>query len=102
MQWIEVEWTALEPADRREGIPDDTAATPLRVRARGMAVSAEIGKEATVTTVIGREVTGLVREIEPGYHHSFGKPLSSWLEMRDAIRRERAEVMGSSREGAQA
>jgi 2-amino-4-ketopentanoate thiolase alpha subunit len=92
MQWVEVEWTALAPEDRREGIPGDTAATPLRVRARGMASAARPGTDATVTTVIGREVTGLVREIEPGYHHSFGRPLPSWLEMRDAIRRERADL----------
>ncbi len=97
MQWVEVEWTALAPEDRREGIPGDTAATPLRVRARGMVSGAELGTEATVTTVIGREVTGLVREIEPGYHHSFGRPLPAWLTMRDAIRRERAGLAGASR-----
>lgn len=97
MLWVEVEWTALAPRDRREGIPDDTASTPLRVRARGMAVAAAPGTEATVTTVIGREVTGLVREVEPGYHHSFGRPLPPWLEMRDAIRRERASLARASR-----
>lgn len=92
MHWVEVEWTALEPEDRREGIPGDTAATPLRVRARGMTGSARPGESATVTTVTGREVVGVVREIEPGYQHSFGRPLPAWLEMRDAIRRERGAL----------
>lgn len=89
MEWIEVEWIALEPGDRRDGIPADTAATPLRVRARGTAAAAELGKETTVMTVTGRPVRGVVREIGPGYHHSFGTPLPAWLEMRDAIRAER-------------
>lgn len=92
MHWVEVEWTALEPEDRREGIPGDTAATPLKVRARGMTGSALPGESAVVTTVIGREVVGVVREVEPGYQHSFGRPLPAWLEMRDAIRRERAAL----------
>ncbi len=74
-QWVEVERALLEPADRAENLPDDTAAQPLRVWVKGFAVApAEAGEECEVETMTGRTVRGTLSDCAPGYTHSFGTP----------------------------
>jgi len=73
--WVEVESILLEPADRATNLPEDTAAQPLRMWVKGFArTAAAVGDELTVETMTGREVTGTLTEINPGYFHTFGKP----------------------------
>lgn len=95
--WVEIEWTALEPNERRPDLPADTAATPLLVRTRGNCVAPVLGENGTITTVTGRTLTGVVRELRPGYTHGFGHPLPAWLAMRDAIRAEAGPLRVSAR-----
>jgi hypothetical protein len=73
--WVEVEYVLLYPADRSPGLPPETADKPLKAWVKGYATSeAAAGEELTVTTPTGREVTGLLTEVNPGYTHTFGKP----------------------------
>jgi hypothetical protein len=73
--WVEIGFVLLEPADRSTNLPADTAAQPLRVWVKGFARSvAVVGEELTVETMSGREVTGTLTEVNPGYFHTFGKP----------------------------
>ncbi len=73
--WVEVEYILLEPADRSPGLPAETAEKPLKAWVKGFARSAAlIGDEVTVTTMTGREVRGVLTEVNPGYTHTFGKP----------------------------
>jgi hypothetical protein len=73
--WVEVESILLEPADRAANLPADTAAQPLRMWVKGFAcMAAAVGDELTVETMTGREVTGALTEVNPGYFHTFGRP----------------------------
>jgi hypothetical protein len=73
--WVEIERVLLEPADRAANLPDDTASQPLCMWVKGFALrSAAIGGEVTVETMTGRQVTGTLLEVGPGYFHTFGKP----------------------------
>jgi hypothetical protein len=73
--WVEVERILLEPADRAVNLPEDTAAQPLRMWVKGFArTAATVGDELTIETMTGREVTGALFEVNPGYFHTFGKP----------------------------
>jgi hypothetical protein len=51
-----------------------------------MATDPEIGHDAEVVTMIGRRLRGCVRDIHPGYEHSFGRPSPEWVRMKNAIR----------------
>jgi hypothetical protein len=74
--WVEVEAVLLETADRSTNLPADTAAQPLRMWIKGFAqAEANVGEEVTVRTVTGRTVTGALSAINPGYFHTFGKPV---------------------------
>lgn len=73
--WVEIEYVLLEPAERAAGLPEDTAAQPLRAWVKGFARSAGmIGDPVEVETMSGRVVSGHLSTISPGYTHTFGTP----------------------------
>jgi hypothetical protein len=75
--WVEVEYVLLEPSERASGLPEDTAAQPLRAWVKGFALAeAMIGDELEVETMSGRHVNGHLSAISPGYTHTFGTPPS--------------------------
>jgi hypothetical protein len=74
--WVEVERVLLEPADRSKNLPPETAEKPMMMWVKGFAEGeAEIGEQMTVETMTGRKVTGTLSAINPGYFHTFGKPV---------------------------
>jgi len=74
--WVEVECTLLDPADRSKNLPPETAEKPLMMWVKGFAESdAALGEEMTVETMTGRKVTGALSAINPGYFHTFGNPI---------------------------
>ncbi|MRS12375.1 MAG: 2-amino-4-ketopentanoate thiolase [Actinobacteria bacterium] len=73
--WVEVEYVLLQPADRATGLPEDTAAQPLRAWVKGFALAdGMIGDEVEVETMSGRHVRGHLSATSPGYTHTFGTP----------------------------
>ena len=74
-EWVEIERVLLEPAERAPGLPEDTAAQPLRMWVKGFALAGGmIGDEIDIETMAGRTVRGHLSAIEPGYSHTFGSP----------------------------
>lgn len=73
--WVEIGRVLLEPADRAENLPEETAAQPLRVWVKGFArCDADLGDECEVETMTGRVVRGQLSAVNPGYTHTFGSP----------------------------
>lgn len=74
---VEIEKIVLDCEDRSPAIPEDTKKTPLRMWVKGFVNSdCEVGEEVTVTTIIGRNITGIVKGEEPSYDHGYGKYVS--------------------------
>jgi len=74
--WVEVQRTILEPAQRSTNLPPETADTPLLMWVKGFALAeAAVGEEMTVETMTGRHVTGTLATVNPGYYHTFGDPI---------------------------
>jgi 2-amino-4-ketopentanoate thiolase alpha subunit len=75
-EWVEVERVLLEPEERSSNLPPETASQPLLTWVKGFsAAEASLGEEVTVTTTTGRSVTGRLSAINPGYFHTFGRPI---------------------------
>ena len=75
-EWVEVQGVLLEPSERSSNLPAETAAQPLLTWVKGFATSeVALGADVTITTVTGRSVTGRLSEINPGYYHTFGRPI---------------------------
>jgi 2-amino-4-ketopentanoate thiolase alpha subunit len=74
--WVEVERTLLDPADRSANLPPETAAKPLRMWVKGFALGeAALGDELTVETMTGRRVSGVLSAVNPGYFITYGNPI---------------------------
>jgi hypothetical protein len=88
--WVEVACVLLEPADRAEGLPPETAEKPLLMWVKGFAsAGVAIGEPVEVETMTGRKVTGDLSAINPGYYHTFGDPIP---ELNDVGRNVRAQL----------
>ncbi len=78
--WVEIEQVLLMPEDRAPTLPPETKATPYMLRVAGfLAADAELGQTATIRTLIGRELRGTLRVVNPGYSHSFGETVPELL-----------------------
>ena len=78
--WVEIEQIILEPAQRAPTLPEDTRSTPYMLRVSGFLLAeAQLGGPARIRTIIGRELSGTLITINPGYTHSFGDTIPELL-----------------------
>ena len=78
--WVEIEQIVLTPEERAPTLPPETKAVPYMLRVSGfLAEEAELGQAATVRTLIGRELRGTLRVVNPSYNHSFGETVPELL-----------------------
>jgi hypothetical protein len=78
--WVEIEKTVLTPEERAPLLPEDTRKVPYVLRVSGFLLEdAKIGQQTRINTVIGRELTGKLLVVNPGYSHSFGDTIPELL-----------------------
>ncbi len=78
--WVEIEKIILAPEQRAPTLPEDTRQVPYVMRVAGFLLKdAEIGAEARIKTLIGRELDGVLTTVNPSYAHSFGKVVPELL-----------------------
>jgi len=86
--WVEIERVVLPAGSRAPHIPADTAEIDFVARVRGFLVeAAPIGSATTVRTLLDREVTGRLTDVNPRNPANFGDPVPSLLELGLAARR---------------
>ena len=74
-RWGRIHRIELASSERAPGIPADTAGVPFETWINGWLVDdATIGERCRLKTPTGRIVEGVLVEVDPGYHHSFGSP----------------------------
>lgn len=72
--YVEIEMLVLSPEDRALNIPEETRKTPLSLWAKGfLEEESEIGKTGKITTINGRQLEGVITEVNPSYTHDFGE-----------------------------
>jgi 2-amino-4-ketopentanoate thiolase alpha subunit len=80
--WVQIEQVLLAPAERAPTLPEDTRQVPYVLRVSGFLLEdAELDQEARVRTLIGRELSGALRTVNPSYTHSFGETVPELLEI---------------------
>ena len=90
--WVEVESILLEPADRAASLPEETAEKPLMMWVKGFAAfGAGMGETVEVETMTGRKVTGKLTDVNPGYFHTFGRPVAAIVHVGRDLRARVAE-----------
>ncbi len=85
--WALLTRVVLEPGERAPQVPEDTAAVPLRLWARGrLTADAEVGDEAEAVTRAGRRVKGTLLELGPCWRHGYGDHVPELLAIGDSLR----------------
>jgi len=89
-EWVRVHRVELEPSQRSQNLPADTAAVPFESWVNGRLVDATpLGAQADIVTLSGRKVRGRLVERRPGYNHTFGSPpaplLASVMRARELL-----------------
>ncbi len=78
--WVEIEQVVLKPEERAPSVPEDTRQVPYVLRVSGFLLeAAELGAEVKICTIIGRELSGVLRTVNPSYTHSFGTTVPELL-----------------------
>lgn len=78
--WVEIEQVVLTPEQRAPSLPADTQQTPYLLHVSGfLQAEAEMGQEVGIRTIIGRELTGILKTVLPSYSHSFGTVIPELL-----------------------
>lgn len=89
-EFVRIEKTILQPEERTSKIPEDTKSTPFKMWTKGVLQNdCEIGGEATIVSVCGRQDTGTLVEVNPFYELNYGKFLPEMVEIDKVIKNER-------------
>lgn len=71
--WVEIEKIILTPEQRAPTLPEDTKKVPYVLNVSGFLLAdAEMGASVSIRTLIGRELEGTLKAVNPSYTHSFG------------------------------
>lgn len=85
--WVQIYKVILAPGERSSNLPPETRKVPFEMRVKGFLLEdAEIGEEARICTVIGREIKGTLVEANPCYPHNFGKPVPELLSIGNELK----------------
>jgi 2-amino-4-ketopentanoate thiolase alpha subunit len=80
--WVEIEQVVLNPDQRAASLPEDTRKVPYMLRVSGFLLEdTELGQPARIRTLIGRELSGTLRTVNPSYTHSFGETVPELLDI---------------------
>ena len=78
--WVEIEQVVLTPEQRAPTLPEDTRQVPYVLRVSGFLIeAAELGQPARIRTIIGRQLSGVLKTLNPSYTHSFGSTIPELL-----------------------
>lgn len=89
--WVRIYKVVLPAEERRTNLPEDTQKVPLEMWDKGFLLEdACIGDTVQVETIVGRNITGELVEINPVYEVNYGTCMAETL----YIGRQLREMLG--------
>lgn len=86
-EWVQIHEIVLNPEERPEHLPEDTKKVPLEMWVKGfLKYDCNIGEEAVITTLTGREVRGRLVDVNPKYDYGFGDFVPELLQIGIQLR----------------
>ena len=78
--WVEIKKILLTPEQRAPTLPEDTKKVPYMLNVSGFLLEdAALGSPARIRTLIGRELAGTLKTVNPSYRHNFGEVVPELL-----------------------
>lgn len=85
--YVVIEFCVMPEESRAPNLPAETAELDLLARVKGhLLADAEIGQEATVKTMSGRELRGILTDQDTAATHTYGPPVEALLDVRESVR----------------
>jgi len=80
---VQIHKVILEPDQRPDTLPESTRAVSYECWVKGFLIneSVNIGDEVKIETFIGREISGILEQVNPVYNHNFGVPQKELLDI---------------------
>ena len=91
---VQVHKIVLKPDQRPDTLPECTRAVPYEGWVKGFLLneSANFGDEVKIETLIGREISGVLTQVNPTYDHNFGTPQKELVYIGNESRRKLGEM----------
>jgi hypothetical protein len=71
--YVRIRKTILKPNERSENLPKETKQVPYKMWVKGyLQKEADLFDLVIIKTVTGRIESGILKEVEPPYKHSYG------------------------------
>ncbi len=87
--WVQIHSIVLQAGERAPQVPEETQRVPMEMWCKGFANGeAKVGETVTITTVVGRVLTGKLTAINPRYGHDFGAPIPELLRIGLELRKK--------------
>lgn len=78
--WVEIKKIILMPEQRAPTLPEETRKVPYVLNVSGFLLEdAELGSPTHIRTLIGRELAGTLKTVNPSYRHNFGEVVTELL-----------------------
>jgi len=78
--WVEIEQVILTPEERAPSLPEETKQVPYMLNVSGFLLDdGVLGATVRIRTLIGREMEGTLKRVNPCYQHSFGEVVPELL-----------------------
>ena len=78
--WVEIEQIILTPEERALSLPEETKQVPYMLNVSGFLLDDGVmGATVRIRTLIGREMEGTLKQVNPSYRHSFGEVVPELL-----------------------
>lgn len=73
---VQIHKIILKPDERSDNLPAATRSVPFECWIKGFLIDekAALGDMVRVETMIGRECSGTLKQVNPVYDHTYGKP----------------------------
>ncbi len=90
--WVRIYKVVIPAEERSANLPEDTKKVPMEMWDKGFLVNetAVIGDQVTIETIVGREITGELVELNPSYEINYGDCVTETLYIGKQLR----EMMG--------
>ena len=87
---VQIHRIILEPDQRPANLPSSTRSVPYECWIKGFLIDdrADLGNIVRIQTLIGREISGTLCQVNPTYDHNFGTPQKELLSIGDEARRQ--------------
>lgn len=81
-QWVEIEMLVCQAETRSKELPKDTQVIYYTARIKGYLINeARLGQEATIRSILGRELKGKLLAFNPPFPATFGAPVPELMDV---------------------